>query len=292
MTVNTIALLDADRDIKPGPVPRDVLDYWRKKRLKPGFDYRDVWGAEHDTAFTAAKVMREDVLAVMQEELDIALEQGRPFAAFKRSIAPRMKSLGWWDEQEVEDPKTGDVVRVKPPQRLKLIFDTNMRASRAVGQWDRVQTGAKQRPYLLYQVGPSLRHREQHLAWHGVLLPVDNPFWTYAFPPNGYNCRCAVRSVSKTEYSRLVDAGTIAGQPEPILDDDGYPTGHVRQTKTPVITKAPRVPLVPWTNARTGETILVRKGIDPGFDKRPGEGRDAALKKRAPPLAKSGRKKR
>jgi len=113
-----------------------------------------------------------------------------------------------------------------------------------------------------------------------VLLPVEDSFWSYAFPPNGYNCKCAVRSVTKTEYTRLVDQGIVAGEPEPILDDDGNPTGHVRQTKKPVITTRPRVPLVPWQNKRTGETIMVRQGIDPGFDKRPGEGRDAALKKR------------
>ena len=39
----------------PGPVPREALDYFRAKDLRPGFDYRDVWGSEHAHAFTVAK---------------------------------------------------------------------------------------------------------------------------------------------------------------------------------------------------------------------------------------------
>lgn len=559
--------MPADREIKAGPVPQDVLKFWRSKRLRPAFHHLDVWREEHDAALTVAKVMRTDVLAVIQRALDIAIAQGQDFATFKREIQPHLENAGWWDEHEVEDPDTGEEVTVNPPRRLKLIFDTNLRTSRAIGQWDRIQDGKALRPYLLYQVGPSRRHREQHLAWHGVLLPVDDPFWTYAFPPNGFNCflpgtrvtgdfvgaskawyagdvvevecesgatltvtanhpiatangwlaarelhagmhclsdarevklvralgspderaravrdqhvparvedvfeaiaahgrratevapldfhgeaqrfvgqvevvgsyvelvdhrhaafaqlagqaafaraharlpfvqgarhaaslveradaafgsaergardgaslrggralvpfvqrsgataqldavrlqklaergamhaafcgelqrrgagaisfdqitrvrvrpfrghvfdlqsksgwlladgmaasncRCHVRSVDKREHAKLVKVGVIAGEPEPILDDDGNPTGHVRQTKVPVQTKAPDVPLVPWQNKRTGEVKFIRQGIDPGFDRKPGEGR-AAVKREAKRKVKTGARK-
>lgn len=180
--------LFADRDVKAGPVPAEVLAYWRAKKLTVGFDHRDVWNEEHDYAFSAAKIMRFDVLAAMQQELDRAIRDGVPFEQFKQNVEPRMRALGWWETHEVSDPKTGDTATVNPPARLRTIFQTNMRTARAVGQYARIQRNKRARPYLLYQLGPSIKHREEHVAWHGLLLPVDDPFWGYAFPPNGHGC--------------------------------------------------------------------------------------------------------
>lgn len=266
-----------DADVTRGPVPAEALAYWRKKGLKPSFSYKDVFGKEHDFAFAAAKIMREDVLESLSTELDRAIEQGVPFREWMKQIEPRMQAVGWWAPHDVTDPETGKVARVNPPQRLKLIFDTNMRTARAAGQYERIQRQAKTRPYLLYYLGPSARHREQHVAWHGILLPVDDDFWTYAFPPNGWGCLCGARSVSSREADTLDKEGLLSPNPVPILDDDGLPTGHVEQSKVPVIRKAPDLPLVPWYNDRTGKTELVPKGIDPGFHHTPGRNRELAL---------------
>jgi len=273
-------LFKLDADIKPGPVPAEAIAYWRAKGLKPGFSYKDVFGQEHDYAFTAAKIMREDVLVALQEELGRAIEQGVPFAQWKKQIEPRMTALGWWQPHDVQDPKTGKTKRVDPPSRLEKIFKTNMRTARAAGQYERVQRNKKTRPFLLYLLGPtgsSGKHREAHIAWHGTLLPVDDPFWEFAYPPNGYFCRCYVRTVSQREADTLDAEGVLAPNPVPILDKDGNPTGHVEQTKTPVIRVAPVVPLIPWHNDRTGVTEFVPKGIDPGFHHTPGRNRELAL---------------
>jgi uncharacterized protein with gpF-like domain len=258
-----------DSDVKRGPVPKEVIAYWREKGLKPSFSYKDVWGLEHHFAFAAAKVMRMDVLNALQDELDNAIKQGVPFEQFKRDIEPRMQRLGWWEPHTVQDPKTGELARVDPPRRLKLIYDTNMRTARAVGQWERIQRTKALRPYLLYLTGPAIRHREQHLAWHGLLLSVDDPFWQAHFPPNGYNCHCYVRTVSQREYDSME---TVQ---RPRVDEDGKTTGELEAV--PVVREAPKVKLVPWKNDRTGEVEFVPEGVDPGFAHRPGEGRRRAL---------------
>lgn len=267
----------ADRDIRPGPVPAEVLRYFKQKDLKIGFDHRDVWNEEHDWAFSAAKIMRLDVLDMLHDEVTKAIEQGMPFKEFAKSIEPRMKALGWWEPHDVVDPETGKAVTVNPPARLRTIFATNMRTARAVGQWDRIQRTKRTRPYLLYQVGPSARHRDQHLGWHGVLLPADDAFWKVAFPPNGYGCKCSVRSVSQSEADNLEQNGVLAPNPEPVLDDEGNPTGHVVEKRVPVITKAPDLPLVPWVNNRTGGVEYAPEGIHPSFARTPGEARKRAL---------------
>ena len=274
---------DADA-AKAGPFPADVVAYWRGKGLKVGFDYRDVWREEHHYAFSAAKIMRADALEAMRDELDKAFTEGRTFESFVKSVEPRMKELGWWGEHEVTDPDTGDVVTIHPPQRLATIYRTNMRTARAAGQWDRIQRSVKVKPYLLYQVGPSARHREQHLAWHGTLLPVGDPFWQRAFPPNGWGCKCSVRAVSKREVDELERDGVPAPDREPVIDPDtGLPTGHLVNKRVPVKREAPEMPLVPWHNKRTGTVEFVPLGIDPGFDRPPSVNRSIALGETKPP---------
>lgn len=250
-----------DRDVAPGNVPGDVLSFWRAKSLKVGFSYRDVWREEHDVAFTVAKVMRVDVLDALHQELDKAIAQGVPFDQWRRNVEPRLREMGWWEPHTVADPTTGKEAKVNPPARLRTIFDTNLRVARAAGQWDRIQRQAKSRPYLLYVHGTSARPRPQHLAWHGLLLPIEDNFWTFALPSNGYGCTCSVRSVSKREYESLESVPLQ----EPELDDDGNPTGRAIERRVEVRRTAPDVPLVPWENKRTGRIELVREGIDPGF---------------------------
>lgn len=178
----------ADKDVRPGPVPADVLAYWRAKKLSPRFDWRDVWLEEHDLEFTAAKIMRRDVLAAMKNELDRAIADGVPFDRWAKQVEPRFREMGWWAEHEVIDPETGARATVDPPSRLRRIYDTNIRMARAVGQYDRAQKNKRFRPYVLYQVGPSHRHRPEHLALHGVMVHIDDPFWSHAWPPNGWGC--------------------------------------------------------------------------------------------------------
>lgn len=82
------------------------------------------------------------------------------------------------------------------------------------------------------------RTRPEHMAWHGTVLRWDHPWWQTHYPPNGWRCRCTVMQLSEDD-----------------LEDDGFtpsdrpPPGSTR----------------PWTNRRTGETVQVPAGIDPGF---------------------------
>jgi uncharacterized protein with gpF-like domain len=32
--------------------------------------------------------------------------------------------------------------------------------------------------------------RDEHAALHGIIKPVDDPFWESYFPPLDWNCRC------------------------------------------------------------------------------------------------------
>ncbi|WP_126456722.1 phage minor head protein [Sulfuriflexus mobilis] len=241
----------------PGPVPKDALDYFRDKELRVGFDYRDVWGEEHANAFTVAKAMQLDVLDDVRGALDEALADGTTFQQFKKELKPRLQKKGWWGQQEQVDPASGEkrLVQLGSPRRLKTIYRANLRSARAAGQWQRAQRTKKTHPYLIYELGPSEKHRAQHVAWAGIILPIDHPFWKTHYPPNGWGCKCRVRQVSRRERERLVATGNY-------------------------LTEAPTIKTRKWLNKRTGESLDVPEGLDPAWMRNPGQDRTRVLRER------------
>ena len=264
----------------PGPIPADALQYFRAKVSKPEFDWRDIWREEHAHAFTVAKATQLDVLDSIRESLDKALAEGRTYREFARELTPELQRLGWWGKAIMEDPLTGEVkgVQLGSPRRLKTIYRANMRTARAAGQWQRAQRTKKALPYLIYELGPSHEHRAEHVAWHGTLLPVDDPWWDTHMPPNGWGCKCRVRQVTQWEYDRLTKDGVPAPDRAQVIDSDTrLPTGHREEKTTPVKTTAPAIHRVAWKNKRTGVTEMVPEGIDPGWDTNPGKARQQNL---------------
>ncbi|WP_444667171.1 phage head morphogenesis protein [Cereibacter changlensis] len=236
---------NADRpgySFTPGPPP-EASRYLTNKGLRPAFSFRDVEPEEHAVAFTVAKAMQLDVLTGIREEVQRALDQGLPLATFQKTLRPRLEALGWWGKEAMVDPATGKTRRVQlgSPRRLRTIYEANIRSARAAGQWERIQRTKRALPYLLYQLGPSIDHREEHLMKAGLILPVDHPFWATWFPPNGWGCKCWVRQITRFEAE---DLG---------VDDDAPPT-----------------PMRAVKNRRTGESRQIPLGIDPGWDRNPG----------------------
>ena len=127
-----------------------------------------------------------------------------------------------------------------------------MRSARAAGQWERIQRTKAGLPYLLYVRTASAHPREQHLAFVGIILPVDHPFWATHFPPNGWGCKCSVRQITRFEYERLAATGDYLLEP-------------------------PTIETKPFINRRTGEVIHVPVGIDPGWHTNPGLSRAKTL---------------
>ena len=234
----------------PGPPPKEALDYLRGRKLWPGFSFRDVWHYEHAYAFTVAKAMEMDLLKDIRSEIDKAIAEGRTLRQFQKDLTPILQKKGWWGRKAMTDPKTGKVVQAQlgSPRRLRTIYQSNLRAARAAGQWYRAQRTKQTHPYFLYELGPSKEHRDQHRAWAGTLLPVDDPWWDDHFPPNGWGCKCRVRQVSKAEAERR-------GGPTP------RPPRNART----------------MTNRRTGMRFEVDQGLDPAWASNPGKFRGKIL---------------
>jgi len=244
-----------------GTPPREVLDYFKAKKIAPVGNWQDAWNQEHATSFSVAKATSYDVQEAIYNEILKALEEGLPFTQFQKDLQPKLQQLGWWGRQEIIDPTTGEkTVFEVNPTRLRTIFDTNIATAYAAGKWEKIEKTSAALPYLLYMLGPSFIHREEHVALAGLLLPVDDQFWEKFFPPNGYGCKCWVRQISRMEAQRLLESGQAhSGQFEQIGD-------QLNPVMVPIRTEAPPPDYVNYTNKRTGKTYSLPFGIDPGFD--------------------------
>ncbi|MFT4099113.1 MAG: phage minor head protein [Rhodoblastus sp.] len=238
------------------PVPPEVSAYFRDKNLKPAFSWQDLWGEEHAYNFTVAKAVDAELLKVFQDSLQRAIDEGQSFETWRDQLRPELERLGWWGKRMVADPtgKSPDkAVDFSSPRRLQNIFWSNVRSARAAGQWERAQRSKRALPFLLYVRTTSAEPRVEHLAWVGIILPVDHEFWRTHFPPNGWGCKCSVRQISKREAERLL------GEPGYTSDVGDF----LRKTT--------------YVNKRTGQVTQEPVGIDPGWGTNPGLSRAETL---------------
>ena len=106
----------------------------------------------------------------------------------------------------------------------------------------RIRRTAAVLPFLQYIQLQRVSAREEHEPFHGLVVPVDHPWWATHFPPNGYFCACLTRQLSGAAVKR----------------------------RGLTVTTDPPVDTVPWTDSRNGRTVNVPAGIDPGFASNPG----------------------
>lgn len=247
----------------PGPEildvpPEEAIRHFRSKGYHVGWDWRDTEAALHVRSFTAAKAARLDVLTAIRAAVDQSIADGAGYRAFRERLEPELVRLGWWGQQIRTDPETGKerVVQLGSPRRLRTIWQTNLRTAYAHGRWGRIQRLRGEMPYLRYVAVEDERTRPEHRAWHGVVLPVDDPWWDTHYPPNGWNCRCTVMQLSPGAMKR-----------------HGY---QVTGSRPPFSSSGDKVP---WRNKRTGQVHQVPRGIDPGWSHNVGKvrlERDAA----------------
>ena len=153
---------------------------------KPFEEARDFFKAK---AFTIAGVSKADLLAEVKDELDKAMEAGSTLADFQKAMPGIFERHGY---------------KALKPHRIETIFRTNMQTSYQAARYRQLTTPAMlaARPYWRYVAIKDASSRPSHAAMHGKIFPYHHPFWLTWYPPNGFNCRCTVVSVSLREIER------------------------------------------------------------------------------------------
>lgn len=234
-------------------IPDDeAIAAFRRRGLNfiPSGHWTEVWQEVHQTGFTVAQSAGFDILKDIYTAVAKVQEEGWTFSRFQKELTPILQGKGWWGKTERVDPLTGEVreVQLGSSRRLRTIFDVNLRVSAAQGDWQRQQSVKDARPYLRYTALLDNRTRPLHRRWHGIILPRDHPWWETHYPPNGWRCRCKTMSVSGED-----------------LEAEGW-----------TVSEAPDEGETPWVNPRTGEMLMVPRGVDPGWAYNPGKVDQAA----------------
>lgn len=217
-----------------GDVPFDeAIQFFRQKQNLPTDTWTDLWEGMHARAFVVAGARKAALIEDFRQTVDKAIAEGTTLEDFRRDFDGIVERHGW-------------SYRGSRGWRSRVIFQTNMRMAYASGRWKQVQRLKERRPYLRYSAVLDSRTRPEHEAWHGTVLPVDDPFWNTHYPPNGWNCRCTVQQLSERDLERF---GYQRSDDSPPVDMEA------RQVNTPNGSASVRAPA----------------GIDTGFGYNPGK---------------------
>jgi uncharacterized protein with gpF-like domain len=167
---------------------QEQIDFFRQKLNLPTERWDDIWQAAHDRAFVVAGAGKADLLDDLRQAVEKAITGGTTLETFRQDFRRIVADRGWtgW---------TGEGSEGGFAWRTKVIYETNLRTSYAAGRAAQLADPGLQKlmPYRRYVHNDSvLNPRPLHLAWNGLTLPHDHPFWKTHMPPNGWGCRCRV----------------------------------------------------------------------------------------------------
>jgi len=165
----------------------EAIRFFQDKTVLTPARYRQLTAEARAKAFTVSGVARMDVLTDLYAGIDKAIKSGTTFNEFKKSVKKTMATRGW----------TG-----MNAYRLDTVFRTNIQAAYQAGHYERQTAVAGNLPFWQYVAVMDGRTRPAHGAMNGRVLRSDDPFWQTSYPPNGFNCRCTVRALSKGDLSR------------------------------------------------------------------------------------------
>ncbi|EFS4460528.1 phage head morphogenesis protein [Salmonella enterica] len=184
--------------------PKEAIAYFRAKGQHIGWNWYDTAVDVHARSFTVAKAARVDVLTTIQTEVERAISQGVSRQEFIDTLSPRLKKLGWWGKQVIVDSAgNAETVQLGSPRRLALIYNVNTRVAYNVGRYAHLMNSTDTHPFWQYVAVMDSRTRPSHAALNGLVFRYDDPFWKTHYPPNGWNCRCRVRTLSQERMNAL-----------------------------------------------------------------------------------------
>lgn len=215
-----------------GSLPFDeAIEFFRGKVNLPTRTWLDIQKGMHARAFVVAGAMQTRLLEDFRAAVDSAIAKGTTLQAFRGQFDRIVKRHGW-------------SYNGSAGWRSRVIYDTNLRTAYQAGRYKQLTDPAalKARPYWRYKHDDLVvRPRQQHLAWNGLVLRYDDPFWATHYPPNGWGCKCKVFAESASSLKRK----------------------KLSVSRSPKIRKVER---------KLGNTIVrVPEGIDPGWDYNVGE---------------------
>jgi hypothetical protein len=190
-------------EVAHGGLPfQEAIDFFRQKVNLPTEKSTDLMAGMHARAFVVAGAQTSELLADFRAAIDKAIANGTTLDTFKKDFDNIVATHGW-------------SYKGSRGWRAKTIYQTNLRTAYAAGRYKQMTDPAtlKRRPYWQYRHGDSANPRPEHLAWDGLVLPADDPWWSSHYPPNGWGCSCEAFALGERDLKTLGKEGPDAAPP-------------------------------------------------------------------------------
>ncbi len=188
---------------------KQAVAYFRQKINLPTKRWDDLEGAMHTRAFVVAGAMREDILLDFRKAVESAISNGESLQDFRDrfyNIASKWRESDPSFDEKMKKPKYG-------AWRSKVIYQTNMLTASAAAQERQARELPDVFTHAKYVCMMMPTSRDEHKAWNGTVLPVNDPWWEKHSPPNGFGCLCEKEFISKYEMDAGLEKQTKAPTP-------------------------------------------------------------------------------
>lgn len=188
---------------------KEAVDYFKQKINLPTKRWDDLEGAMHTRAFVVAGAMREDILLDFRKAVESAISNGESLQDFRDrfyNIASKWRESDPSFDEKMNKPKYG-------AWRSKVIYQTNMLTASAAAQERQARELPDVFTHAKYVCMMMPTSRDEHKAWNGTVLPVNDPWWEKHSPPNGFGCLCEKEFISKYEMDAGLEKQTKAPTP-------------------------------------------------------------------------------
>lgn len=220
---------------------KEQIEFLTQKRGKPTRAWTDAMLGDHDRSFVVAGVTD---LAMLEEFQAATVEAAKTYD---------IKKFGGEFDRLVE--KYGWSYNGGRNWRIRTIFETNIRTSYMAGRLRQMRDPdlVKIRPYWQYRHAETRvpeNPRPEHVAFNGLVLLWNDPWWQIYFPPNDWKCSCGVDTLSRGDLRRLGKSG-----PD----------------------KAPDIVFHPHLDKGSAQVTMLPEGVGFGWNYMPGDKWDRGL---------------
>lgn len=222
--VGRVQVAQGERPVGEWPdlPPERASAWWRKQAGMDEADFERLAAGARRRGALAARFTTLSAVKAIHAAFQESLDRGETLAAFEDRYNAALSANGL-DEDT--------------PHRVANVFRTSMARAYGVGRYEEQTEATDDRPYWLYDGTDDKRTRPTHKAYFGKCWPASHAIWGVIYPPNGFQCRCYVRSLTADDVRsrglsiesgfpllrRRLPDGTV-GPEEIVLPDLGFQT--------------------------------------------------------------------
>jgi len=161
-----------------------------------------------------------------------AAKQYQQIRAMSQFIAVKGEQSTFQEFKKV----AGGVFKTYNEAYLRTEYNTALSQAESARQYYDIQENKDIFKTVEYRTQQDSAVRDEHAILHGLRLPVDDPFWSKFWPPNGWNCRCFVvpEETDKIKIPKTFDAKELKSQEKfpKAFQQNAAKTGKVFDTKS------------------------------------------------------------